>query len=192
MARGTRHRPGSLTADQQRLYDKLAGGARGTMPGARPLAGDDGVLTGPFNAMLHSPAVGDALQALGVAVRSATGLDARVRELVILVVARHLGSAVEWTGHTRIARALGVTETVLTQLSQDTAQVRLPAEYAVAGSSALALARDLLNDVDLDDAAYGAAVAVLGEAGVFEVITTVGYYWTLAKQLSVFAVDETA
>ena len=41
---------------------------------------------------------------------------------------------------------------------------------------------------DLDDDAYAGAVAELGEAGVFELTTLVGYYATLALQLRVFRV----
>lgn len=158
------------------------------MPGARPLVGDDGVLSGPFNAMLHSPAVGDALQELGVAVRSASAIDPRVRELVVLVVARHLDSAVEWNGHARIARALGVPETALADIERRASHVRTPADYAAAASCALELTRRLLTGADLDDDGYERASAALGEAGTFEVITTVGYYWTLAKQLAFFGV----
>jgi 4-carboxymuconolactone decarboxylase len=41
---------------------------------------------------------------------------------------------------------------------------------------------------DLDDAEYGEAVGHLGPAGLFELLTLVGYYATLALQLRVFRV----
>jgi 4-carboxymuconolactone decarboxylase len=48
--------------------------------------------------------------------------------------------------------------------------------------------RALVQDGDLDDGQYAEAVAALGEAGVFELTTLVGYYATLALQLRVFRV----
>ena len=41
---------------------------------------------------------------------------------------------------------------------------------------------------DLDDAEYREAAADLGPAGLFELLTLVGYYATLALQLRVFRV----
>ena len=46
----------------------------------------------------------------------------------------------------------------------------------------------LAADGDLDDSAYDAAVDALGEDGLFELLTLVGYYGALALQLRVFRV----
>lgn len=188
MPSGARHRPPHLSPQQRALYEKLAGGPRAALPGAAGMVGEDGSLTGPFNAMLHSPAVGDPLQALGTALRAESGLDARVRELVVLQVANHLDSAVEWAGHARIARALGVPEDVLAELARGVPPTTLPTEYAEAARVALELGRRLLTGDGIGDG-YEACAAVLGDAGIFEVTTLVGYYWTLARQLAVFAVE---
>jgi 4-carboxymuconolactone decarboxylase len=56
-------------------------------------------------------------------------------------------------------------------------------EEAVARTVAALVARG-----DLDDAEYLAAVEVVGTAGLFELLTLVGYYATLALQLRVFRV----
>lgn len=50
------------------------------------------------------------------------------------------------------------------------------------------VARSLAELGDLDDDLYDEAVDVLGEAGLFEVMTLVGYYAALAMQLRVFRV----
>jgi 4-carboxymuconolactone decarboxylase len=151
------------------------------------MVGEDGVLTGPFNAMLHNPGVGAPLQALGTALRTRTGLDARVRELVVLLVASHLDSEVEWAGHARMALGLGVPERVLADLEAGSLPADLPLEYADPGRCALALARQLLTGHGIGDD-FERQAAVLGDSGVFEVTTLVGYYWTLARQLAVFGV----
>lgn len=187
MSRGARHRPSDLRAEQRALYEKLAGGERSSLPGAGRMVGEDGVLTGPFNAMLHSPGVGDPLQTLGTALRTRSGLDARVREMVVLLVASHLDSEVEWVGHARMARGLGVPERVLADLKAGTLPTDLPAEYSDPGHCALTLAWQLLTGDGIGDD-FERLAAELGDSGIFEVTTLVGYYWTLARQLAVFAV----
>ncbi len=47
----------------------------------------------------------------------------------------------------------------------------------------------LATEGDLDDTAYADALAVLGEPGLFELLTLVGYYATLALQLRVLRVS---
>ena len=59
-----------------------------------------------------------------------------------------------------------------------------PAERA-----AVRAARALVRAADLDDEEYAGTVAELGEAGVFELTTLVGYYAMLALQLRVFRVS---
>ena len=86
-ARVPRLRPEQLTDEQRRLYEELLNGPRGQGPQYFELTDADGVLTGPFNAMLASPRVGTVLQRLGVALRYHTDLPDQTRELVILVVA---------------------------------------------------------------------------------------------------------
>ena len=56
-------------------------------------------------------------------------------------------------------------------------------ESVVARTAAALVARG-----DLDDAEYREAVDHLGPAGLFELLTLVGYYATLALQLRVFRV----
>jgi 4-carboxymuconolactone decarboxylase len=56
-------------------------------------------------------------------------------------------------------------------------------ESVVARTAAALVARG-----DLDDAEYREAVDCIGPAGLFELLTLVGYYATLALQLRVFRV----
>lgn len=180
-----------LTVEQRELYETLAGGDRASLPGGQRIVDEDGVLTGPFNAMLHNPAVGGPLQVLGTALRNHVTLDPRVREMVVLLVASHLDSEVEWVGHERIARALDVPEDALSALRAGSIPADLPPAYAESGVCALALARQLLTGEGIGED-FDASAVVLGEAGVFDVATLVGYYWTLARQLAVFGLDPSA
>jgi 4-carboxymuconolactone decarboxylase len=173
-----------LTPDQRALYDTITSGPRAAGPQLFRLADDQGRLAGPFNAMLYDPATGSALQALGSAIRYQGPLPDRWREIAILVVAAHWGSAFERSAHEAIALAAGVSEADLASIRElATGRLDDPRERIVA-ATALALARD----GDLDDRAYAAAVAELGVRRLVALTTLVGYYATLALQLRVFRV----
>jgi 4-carboxymuconolactone decarboxylase len=179
--------PGSLDAGQRRLYEAIAGGRRAQGPQLFRLADDEGGLEGPFNAFLLQPRLGEALQALGSAVRYETGLDGRCREIAILAVAAHWESGFEWHAHAAVARSLGLGDAEL-------AAVRDGSGDGLAGPEAVVArtARTLAARGDLDDGEYAEAVGQLGEPGLFELLTLVGYYAALALQLRVFRVPAPA
>jgi 4-carboxymuconolactone decarboxylase len=181
-------RPADLDASRRDLYDRIAGGPRATGPQLFALTDDEGGLNGPFNAMLYAPPVGDALQALGAAVRYGTAMSDRIREIAILAVAAHWDSEFERYAHEAIGRAVGLTETEITALREETVDAfGEPTELA-----ALTLVRALLARSDLDDTEYGRAQAQLGPAMIVELSTLVGYYGTLALQLRIFRVGSPA
>jgi 4-carboxymuconolactone decarboxylase len=187
--------PAALDDDQRSLYDAIAGGRRAQGPQLFRLADAQGRLEGPFNAFLLQPRLGSALQALGSSVRYDTGLDDRCREIAILVVAAHWRSDFEWYAHEAVARSAGLTDPELAAVRDaglcDPELAALPDGHpALAGREAV-VARTvaaLAARGDLDDAQYREAVSQIGTAGVFELLTLVGYYATLALQLRVFRV----
>ncbi len=175
--------PSSFDDEQRSLYEAIAGGRRAQGPQLFQLADEEGRLEGPFNAFLLQPRLGAALQAVGSSVRYDTGLDDRCREIAILVVAAHWRSDFEWYAHEAVGRSVGLGDAEL-------AAVRDGRHAALAGREAV-VARTVAALVvrgDLDDAQYREAVEVVGTAGLFELLTLVGYYATLALQLRVFRV----
>ena len=184
MERLARLHPPFDNEDRQRLYAAITSGPRGGSQQPFALVDDVGALAGPFNAMLLQPGLGAALQALGAAIRYQGTLPARIRELAILVVAGHWSSAFEQHAHEAAGRRAGLSEAELAAVrAGEEPDLADPAEQA-----AVRAARALVRAGDLDDEAYAEAVARLGEAGVFELTTLVGYYATLALQLRVFRV----
>jgi 4-carboxymuconolactone decarboxylase len=175
--------PASLDPAQRAVYDAVAGGRRARGRQAFRLVDDEGGLEGPFNAFLLQPRLGDALQAVGERVRYETSLPDRARELAILVVAVHWQSAFEWHAHAAVARSLGLDDEQLRALQAQDFSV-LEGDERLVATTAHALAAV----GDLDDDAYAAAVDALGEPALFELLTLVGYYATLALQLRVFRV----
>ena len=175
--------PSALDNEQRALYDAITGGRRAQGPQLFRLADPEGRLEGPFNAFLLQPRLGSALQALGSSVRYDTGLDDRCREIAILVVAAHWQSDFEWYAHEAVARSVGLADAEL-------AAIRAGHDAELAGREAVVArtAAALLTRGDLEDAEYREAVEHLGPAGLFELLTLVGYYATLALQLRVFRV----
>lgn len=102
--------PAEMADDQRAVPDAIASGPRAASPQLFPLVDASGALTGPFGVMVHEPAIGAPLQELGSAIRYATGLTDRVREIAVLAVAAATESAFELYAHTRRGRAVGLTD----------------------------------------------------------------------------------
>lgn len=188
MSRVEPYDPADLTPDQRALYDELRTGPRANARNPRGPVDDQGRLTGPFNAMLHSPSVGGPLQRLGAALRYESQLDDVVRELVILLVAGHHDAAYERAAHQRIARELGVDEATLAAIDQGELPSLgdLPGGTDPTAEPALDLARRILTRRLPDDAEFATLREALGDAGIVEVSTLVGYYATIASQLTLY------
>src|SRR5258708_24939573 len=113
MTRGGRHTRRELGDEQGAFFDVLA--ARTAQGPGRILhgVGSDGGLDGPSNARLRSPVIGGADQDYGEAIRGHSTLSARMRELVILVVAYHADCAYELFAHEPMGRAAGLEDSQL-------------------------------------------------------------------------------
>jgi 4-carboxymuconolactone decarboxylase len=175
--------PGELDEEQAKVYRAITGGPRAAGPQAFALTDAEGRLRGPFNAMLLSPPVGLAVQALGAAVRYGSVLSDRAREMAILAVAAHMGSAFEREAHEAVGRAGGLTEPEMAALrAGGVPELTDTVERAVLQAALALVRRGVLSDVE-----YAEAVTAVGERGLFELTTLVGYYAMLAVQLRVFA-----
>lgn len=176
--------PSELDDTQQALYQAIARGPRAQGTQLFKLVDEEGCLEGPFNAFLLQPELGLPLQELGSAVRYRTTLSDRAREIAILVVAEVQDSEFERYAHEAVGRHMGLADREIGALRSRSFDVFDAVEERVVAESTYALC----TRGDLDDDEYRAAVGALGLDGVFEVLTLVGYYNTLALQLRVFRV----
>jgi len=176
-----------MTAEQVGLYREILSGPRGQGPRAVLLSSGAGGLAGPFNAMLYAPAVGRPLQELGAAIRFRTHLAPRIREMAILLAAQARDSEYERASHEPIGREAGLTEPEIEALRAGTDPGFADKQERVAYSVARALVGTTV-PADLDDKEYAIAAGALGEEGLVELSTLVGYYATLALQMRIFRV----
>ena len=146
------------------------------------LRGPRGKIPGPMIAWLRSPEIARHAQKLGAQLRFGSGLDPRLRELAILVCARHWTSHYEWTSHKRIALAEGLDPAVILAVARDDTPPEDGSELALVWR----LSRAILRSGRLDEASYAEGRAVLGEEGMVELVATIGYYCLVALTLNVF------
>lgn len=134
---------------------------------------------GPTAIWSRSPALAAAAIPLGNYLRFHSSLSDAQRELSILIAARAHSSQNEWHSHRPLAEKAGVPVAAIEAIAQRGTPQFTDHSLALVCDVATMLAQSH----DLDDALYARAVAGLGERGLIELITTVGFYGMLALLL---------
>jgi 4-carboxymuconolactone decarboxylase len=160
--------PDEMTPAQRAAADEITAGRRG------------GVV-GPFIAALRSPECMRRLQHFGAYLRYDSAIPPRLREIVILLTAWRWRQDYEWVTHEPLARAAGVAPATMEAIKTGTVPPSLPGDEAVI----FELCAVLFADGRVPDALYARAHDVLGEAGLIDVVSAVGYYSTLALIMNV-------
>lgn len=158
----------AMTAQQRAAADALASGPRGSV-------------RGPFAVLLNSPGVFGPAQALGAYLRFDNALPANLRELAILVTARHWRQDYEWTVHSRLALDSGVDAQAILAIAADAEPVGLSRSETIVH----VFCRQLHRSTTVDDAAYADAEQLLGQAGIVDLCAICGYYAMLAMVMNV-------
>lgn len=176
--------PNDFSPAQQRIFDSITGGKRSAVSSTGSPLTAEGGLRGPFNALLYSPVIGDAVQRVGEAVRFEGTLPAQLRELAILTVAAEWQANFEWWAHERIAREVGLDGAIIDGVKAGV----LPDDAEPEQRMVYAFAREVIEQHHVSDEHYTAAVAMLGQAAVVELVLLMGYYTLIAMTLNVFTV----
>lgn len=146
--------------------------------------GEHGGLTGPFNAFLHAPDIGQHLSALGAAIRFGSSLDPALRELAICTVAGWWKAEFEWHAHASLARELNVPDAVIDAIARGE-----DPDFADDGQRAVyRVARQLIQTGRVDPETYDAAHRLLGDTGMVELVSLCGYYCLVSFTLNTFQV----
>lgn len=169
---------------ERALFEAILGGKRAAGGRASTYVTAGGGLRGPFNALLHAPHVGDAVQRLGEQLRFEGVLPARQREIGVLCVAAHWRAAYEWWAHARIARECGVPEAVIEAIRKR----ERPALDDARERTVHDCARALLVEQAIPDALYDQAVERIGETALVELVILLGYYTLVSMILVGFQV----
>lgn len=174
----------AFSAQQQEVFESITGGKRGANRSPEEFLSADGGMLGPFNAMVHNPALGVVLQRLGEMLRHEGALGDDAREIAILVVAASWRARFEWWAHAPIARRAGVTDAVLDALASG----RAPSMESSLLTAVHDYAFELVHDRQVSDSTYQRAASELGEAALVELTILLGYYTTISMILNAFDV----
>jgi 4-carboxymuconolactone decarboxylase len=169
--RGDRFKPltwEQLTPDQKVMVNDLLGGARTS-------------LGGPFNVLLRSPQTGNLAQKLGEQMRFRSSVPRRLNELAIIMTARWWLSSYEWTAHKAAALQAGVSQSVVDDIQAGRRPAQMPKDEAIVYQ----FCSELRERKRVGDETYKNAVALLGEKGIVDLISVMGYYDIVAMALNV-------
>ena len=149
------------------------------------IAQSRGRVGGPFSVLLNSPEVAGRAAHLGAYLRFESILSPEDRELAIVTTSREFDCDYEWSAHVKLAREAGVREEALEVIGR-----RGPVESLTEDEAPVVqYARELLREHRVSDDTFRAVRARLGDQGVVELTTTVGYYAMLACALNAFEVE---
>jgi 4-carboxymuconolactone decarboxylase len=143
-----------------------------------------GAVRGPYIPLIHSPELADRMRHLGDFIRFAGVLPPRLKEIVILTVARHWSADFMFAIHRENSAELGLERAIVDAIARG----ERPPGLAAAEQAGYDAARELLAAARMSDATFAAAKRGFGEAGTIELVTFVGYYTTLAMVLNAGAV----
>ncbi|HUZ75521.1 MAG TPA: carboxymuconolactone decarboxylase family protein [Stellaceae bacterium] len=159
--------PAEMTPAQRAVSTALTASPRGS-------------LRGPYIPLIQSPELADRMRHLGDFIRFEGVLPARLKEIVILLAARHWSVDYMFAVHRELAAAAGIDSAV----AQAIAAGSRPAGLAPEETAAIDLALELLRTGRVSDPVFAAAHAALGAPGVVELVAFVGYYTMLAMILN--------
>jgi AhpD family alkylhydroperoxidase len=131
-----------------------------------------------FKMMANAETCYVPLGRLGGAILSKQQLDAKLRELVILMVAKIEGGEYEWIQHVPIALSVGATREQVEAIEKGATDRPCFDEVERA---VLHLTEEIVNNVRADAAAVRAAMRFLSPREIVELILAVGFYMMVAR-----------
>lgn len=158
----------TMTPEQRKMAESVMSGPRRA-------------LDGPMNILLRSPEMGDLAQKFGASMRFLDTMPAKLRELAIIVTARHWTAQFEWSAHARAAAQAGLDAAIISDIAAGRRPAKLSPEEAVVYT----FTTELLTKKQVSDATFAATKAQLGERGIVDLIGIMGWYQMVSMMLNV-------
>jgi 4-carboxymuconolactone decarboxylase len=139
-----------------------------------------------FSMMAHAETNLRPLLRLGTSILTEQKLNAALRELAILRVARLSPAEYEWIQHVPIARLVGVSEAQVEAVQRDemTAACFDPTEQLV-----LRFTTEVVRDVRASDAVFAQMTERFSPQEIVELIFAIGFYMTMARLMETTGLD---
>lgn len=156
----------------QKTFDSLADPSGGSLAGLR----------GPGGIRLHSPELSRGLRPANVRLRDPEVIDARTRELAILVTAREHDCQFEWAAHEDEAKKEGVSDEIV-----DIVRYRRATDGLSDHDRALIdFGRELFGDHRVSSETYARLAAFHDRRTLVDLVNLMGMYAMTAASLIAF------
>lgn len=134
-----------------------------------------------FQSMSASPATLRTFARVGAHFRTDATLEAHEKELLVLAIARDVGSTYQWTHHARAAERLG--------LSVKEAVREIDGSDDLRTSAIVGVARSVASGSPVTDADIARLAEAVGDAAAVEVVVMSAYYLGLARVIQALDVQ---
>jgi 4-carboxymuconolactone decarboxylase len=161
-----------LDEESRKTYDSLADPAGGSLAG----------LQGPGGIRLHSPELSRGLRPANVRLRDPDVINARTRELAILITAREYDCQFEWAAHEAEAKNEGVSDDVVEIIRHRRPTTGLSEPDAVL----IAFGRELFGDHRVTPETYARVAALFDRRTLVDLVNLMGMYAMTAASLIAF------
>ena len=138
-----------------------------------------------YAALLNNPAAAGSLAGLGGYARYETPLPPRIKALAVLTAAREACGHYVWTVNQPAARDAGLSAEIIAAIRE----YRAPAGLAPEDAAVVQFVLEILRQHRISEATFEAMRALVGDAGVVDVLIVSGYYHTLAHCLQALEVE---
>ena len=138
-----------------------------------------------YAALLNNPAAAGSLAGLGGYARYETPLPPRIKALAVLTAAREACGHYVWTVNQPAARDAGLSAEIIAAIRE----YRAPAGLAPEDAAVVQFVLEILRQHRISEATFAAMRALVGDAGVVDVLIVSGYYHTLAHCLQALEVE---
>jgi alkylhydroperoxidase family enzyme len=138
-----------------------------------------GKLLALYKVLLHSPKVAEAWLQYFTVIRQQCGLDARYRELAIMLIAKLNGARYEFDQHIPFALRAGFTQAQLDQMGE----WKNSASFDAKDKAVLAYTEAMTRDVKVPSAVFSAVRAQFDDKTLVELTATIGGYNMVSRFL---------
>ena len=159
--------PADFTPDQKAFIDEV-------------LKSPNPTTAGPYNMLLRSPDLGRVTHEFGAYPRFRSTVPTKLNELAIMMAVRQWNSEFVWLAHRRAAQQAGLSPSVGDAIAAN----KRPATLAPDEAAVYNFCDELLTKKQVSDATFNALKTQLGERGIVDLISGVGYFQYVAMLLN--------
>ncbi|HLH75455.1 MAG TPA: hypothetical protein VKV28_01490 [Candidatus Binataceae bacterium] len=165
--------PEQMTPEQHAAYAEAV--AAGT---------PNGTTGGPYTAWIRTPQFMRLHRETGHYLQH-NSLSPRVRQLVVLRTIKYWDAKFPWVAQVRASLKVGLEQATIDAIGQG----HTPALASAQEASALKFCAELLETKQLSEATYKETLALFGEAGVVDLVSTIGSFCLTSLTAIAFAID---